>query len=318
MDDSYRAFTRQLPSRLRAAAGSLPHRLGLCRSQDGGWGEFVSLHPNRALPLYAAQAPGVGREPEQLQLGLCLPPERLYLFLGAHHLGACHWLVRDRLRDQQVAGDDTLTELSALLGRRWRQALIEATGDEVEVDSLIEDATWRWEAGTRLEQQRLGAGAVHPSGYEALVRLKLAWIAVPSRALLTTTAPRVPIKNDRMASFLRSHDLFLLALQVIDDVIDGREDRALRGSDVATALGCSPGALLRVAPKLADRAAAVAGAAGFSWWSSWLGAFRDAIARWRFAGDFVDDELASIGMAGAMEQGLEAQASAEIGTAPSS
>src|SRR5262249_25731365 len=143
--------------------------------------------------------------------------------------------------------------------QRWREALERATGDQTMVDLLIRSATSRWRCGTELERRGLATGVVHPTRYAASVRDKLSWIGVPSQALILSCGEAA-----RLGPFLRAHDLFMLGLQVIDDVIDRDEDRTLRGSDVPTALHCSPGALLRVAPKLAGQAAAIAAVAGFT------------------------------------------------------
>ena len=110
-----------------------------------------------------------------------------------------------------------------------------------------------------------------------------------------------------MTAFLQAHDLFLLGLQLIDDVVDARQDRELRGGDVANAIGCSPGALVRAAPKLLQRAASVAGEGGFSWFAAWLEQFAYAIRSWRVAGDVLGDELDAIGIAGEIEQAVVAE-----------
>ena len=60
LDGSYRLLVNSVPEALRATAERLPWRLGLTRAPDGGWGDFVGLHPNRELPLYAAQGPDAG------------------------------------------------------------------------------------------------------------------------------------------------------------------------------------------------------------------------------------------------------------------
>ena len=92
-----------LPARLRQPAERLPWTLGLTQSPDGRWSDFVRLHPNRQLPLYAAQAPNG-------ELGLTAV--QLNPFLRAHHLGAFAWLVRDRIEDGQVEVDDQLLDLA--------------------------------------------------------------------------------------------------------------------------------------------------------------------------------------------------------------
>ena len=98
---------------------------------------------------------------------------------------------------------------------------------------------------------------------------------------------------------------------------DAVEDRELHGHDVASALGCSAGALLRVAPKLLGRAAAVAAGAGFTRLALWLAAFARAIAPLHREGDQLADELDAIAIAGEMEQGAEDDdGSGEDGRAP--
>jgi hypothetical protein len=299
VDETYASLTAWLPARLRDLARELPHRLGLVRTPEASWGDFVGLHPNRELPLYAAQDPaGDG--------GLGLAPAEVHRFVRAHHAGGFYWLVRDRLRDGQVAPevlrDERLHEVAGLLGYAWRQALAQAAGDGTLVDRLVDEARQRWEHGTALERQHLRLGAVPPTRYAAFIHDKLAWIAVPSRALLMISGG-----SARVGQFQRAHELFMLSLQVVDDVVDRDEDRALHGSDVPSALGCSPGALLRAAPKLATAAAGVAAEAGFTWFATWLSAFRDAALTLRLDGDPLSDELEAIGVAGEME---EASASA--------
>jgi hypothetical protein len=293
VDDSYRLLTSCLPPRLQAAARGLPHRLGIGREPDSGWEEFVTLHPNRALPLYAAEDPHGGD-------GLALRPALLRVYEAAHHAGGFFWLLRDRLRDGQVAGDTLLFELEAAFGERWRCAVTDATGDEELADALIAEVAARWHLGTAQERESLSAGVATPGPYAALVRDKLRWIGLPAQCLLAGGAGG----GERARAFQHAHDLFLLALQVIDDVNDREEDRALYGHDVPGALGCEASALLRVAPKIAARAAAVAAGGGFSWFAAWLTTFAQALDAWRLPGDALGDELASIAIAGEMEEAL--------------
>jgi hypothetical protein len=289
-EETYRWLVEGLPARLRQPAERLPWRLGLTKSPDGRWGDFVRLHPNRELPLYAAQAPDGG---------LGLTAVQLNHFLRAHHLGAFAWLVRDRIEDGQVDADDQLLELAEAFERRWREAIIDGTGDGLLAEALFRRATARWQRGTRAERNVLAAGSVRAPIYAAIVREKLGWIGAPSQALLQVTGDR-----RRVNAFLHAHDLYLVGLQAIDDVIDMDEDRALRGSDVSSALHCSPGALMRAAPKLVRWAAVTAGAGGFTWFAMWLDAFADAISSWRLAGDALNDELDSIGIAGEIEDAI--------------
>jgi hypothetical protein len=318
IDASYRALTATLPSRLRALARVLPWRLGLTPREDGGWDEFVALHPNRELPVYAAQASaeasaeasagasveasaGASAEASARASvddgGLCLPVGALHQFVRAHHAGGFAWLLRDRLADGQVAADDDLLELSRHYAAHWRETLSVAAADAALVDELAGDAISRWRYATALERRAPGEGKLRPRAYARRVRDKLGWIGVPARALLLARGAPA-----RERAFRRAHDLFLLGLQTIDDVIDREEDGRLLGMDVPRSLGCSPGALLRVAPKLASQAAATAHAAGFSWFGSWLETFAHAIRCWRLDGDAVGDELSAIGIAGEIEE----------------
>jgi len=294
-DETYRWLVDGLPRRLRGPAQRLPWRLGLTKSPDGRWGEFVRLHPNRELPLYAAQAPGG-------ELGLT--DGELGPFLRAHHLGAFAWLVRDRLEDGQIADGkgedgDHLLELADIFEQRWREAITDGTGSASLAEALFRRVTTRWQRGTRAEQRVLAAGSMRAPIYAVIVREKLGWIAAPSQALLQVSGDPA-----RMTAFLQAHDLYLAGLQALDDVIDAEEDRALRGADVPSALGCSAGALVRVAPKLLRRAAATAEAGAFTWFATWLGAFAGAISSWRMPGDPLGDELDSIGIAGEIDDAI--------------
>ena len=58
LDDSYAAVVEGLPGGLRGPARELLHRLGLVGTPDGGWQDYVKLHPNRELPVYAAEPEG--------------------------------------------------------------------------------------------------------------------------------------------------------------------------------------------------------------------------------------------------------------------
>ena len=289
-DETYRWLVDGLPARLRQPAERLPWTLGLTQSPDGRWSDFVRLHPNRQLPLYAAQGPDG-------ELGLTA--EQLNHFLRAHHLGAFAWLVRDRMEDGQVKVDDQLLDLAEAFEQRWREAIIEGTGDGLLADALFRRATARWERGTRAERNVLAAGSVRAPIYAAIVREKLGWIGAPSQALLQVTGDR-----RRVNAFLHAHDLYLVGLQAIDDVIDMDEDRALRGADFPSALHCSAGALVRAAPKLVRLAAARAATGGFTWFATWLDAFAGAVSSWRLPGDAMNDELDAIGIAGEIEEAI--------------
>jgi hypothetical protein len=267
----------------------LPHRLGLTRSRAGTFEAFVILDPNRNLPAYADEDPSAPS-------GSLMDGERVRLFRRAHHLGAFYWLLRDRLADDQVAPDLALAELGDLLFQRWTLALDQATGDAALVRALIDDATARWRQGTSGEQIALERGALTPAQHAGIVADKLAWITLAARALLLSAG-----QPERARLFARAYDGFLLGLQCIDDVSDEAEDRALHGHSVPSSLGCSPGALLRAAPKLMARAADQADEAGFARLASWLTTFAGAIAAWRLAGDPIADDLEAIGLIGQLD-----------------
>jgi hypothetical protein len=125
---------------------------------------------------------------------------------------------------------------------------------------------------------------------------KLRWISSASVALLLDSG-----QLERAQLFRRAYDLFVLALQCIDDVNDQKEDEALYGSSVPAALGCSSGTLMRAAPKLAARAAAVAAEGGFGRFATWLGVFARALGTWRPEGNPIADELGAIALAGELD-----------------
>src|SRR4051794_1814383 len=170
-ETSYRDVSASLPSGLQDLARGLPHRLGLVSAPDGGWDEFINLHPNRDLPLYAAQGAD-GR--------LAVSPARVARFSRAHHAGAFCWLVRDRLCDRQIAADARLQQLGGALTGCWRKALADANGDGALTDRLTTEVTARWQRGTTREQQVLAAGTIEVAAYAELVRDKLRWIGLPA------------------------------------------------------------------------------------------------------------------------------------------
>ena len=127
VDGSYRVLVGGLPEALHATAERLPWRLGLTQSPDGGWGDFVGLHPNRDLPIYAAQAADAGLVPTRSELRR---------FLRAHHFGGFCWLLRDRIEDGQVDADPRLLELAEVFEANWREALAQAMGDGTLAEAL--------------------------------------------------------------------------------------------------------------------------------------------------------------------------------------
>ena len=226
----------------------------------------LALHPNRELPVYAAEAAdGPGAADCRLEVG------DLHRFVRAHHVGGFSWLLRDRLADGQVAADDELLELSRWLGARWRDALAEATGDAPLADHLVADAVARWRAGTPSSTacwRRGGApGAATPRSSAT------SWAGSAFRRRRCCCGRG---GDGRGEAFRHAHDLFLLSLQAVDDVIDRDEDRALRGSDVPSALGCSPARCSGRRPSSPAGPRPRATEGGFTWFASWLEAFARA------------------------------------------
>src|SRR6185295_7349878 len=230
---------------------------------DGTFEDFVTFEPNRNLPDFVTAGPaGSDAAPEERA--------RLSRFRRAHHVGAFFWLVRDRLADDQTAPDAALLQLGDLLFQRWALALEEAAGDAALARGVIADATARWRLGTADERRTLsqGQGGTTPAFHAATVARKLDWITAAARTRLLADG-----EPQRAQQFQRAYQCFLLGLQCIDDVSDDAEDRALRGSGVAAALGCAPGALLRAAPKLVARSVDMANEGGFARLASWLTTF---------------------------------------------
>jgi len=289
IDGTFRDLTASLPESVQQVLSGLPHRLGLTSSAEGQFGDFVRLHPNRELPVYAAEDAS-SLDGEQMS------PDRVASFQRAHHLAAFYWLVRDRLADGQVTTDDNLAQACELLRQRWVETLTAATEDPGVAQYLIEEVTLDWERGVRDEKQTLRRGVTTPGAHGRMVVDKLRWISSASVALLLDSG-----QLERAQLFRRAYDLFVLALQCIDDVNDQKEDEALYGSSVPAALGCSSGTLMRAAPKLAARAAAVATEGGFGRFATWLGVFARALSTWRPEGNPIADELGAIALAGELD-----------------
>jgi hypothetical protein len=289
IDGTFRDLTESLPQSVQPVLSGLPHRLGLTSSTDGQFGDFVRLHPNRELPVYAAEDSS-SLDGEQMS------PDRVASFQRAHHLAAFYWLVRDRVADGQVTTDDKLAQACELLRRSWVETLTAATEDPGVAQDLIEQVTLDWERGVRDEKQSLRRGVTTPGVHGRMVVDKLRWISSASVALLVDSG-----QLERAQLFRRAYDLFVLALQCIDDVNDQKEDEALYGSSVPAALGCSSGTLMRAAPKLAARAAAVAAEGGFGRFATWLGVFARALGTWRPEGNPIADELGAIALAGELD-----------------
>jgi hypothetical protein len=208
IDGTFRELTASLPESVRPVLSGLPHRLGLTSSAEGQFGDFVTLHPNRELPVYAAED-GLSLDGEEMSA------DRVGSFQRAHHLAAFYWLVRDRLADGQVSADDKLAQACELLRQRWVETLTAATEDPGVAHDLIEEVTLDWERGVRGEKEALRRGVTTPGMHGRMVVDKLRWISSASVALLLDRG-----QLERAQLFRRAYDLFVLALQCIDDVND--------------------------------------------------------------------------------------------------
>ena len=168
-------------ARCAQPAERLPWTLGLTRSPDGGWGDFVRLHPNRELPLYAAQAPDgeLGLTARPSSTTTCAPTT------SAASPGCC----ATASRTGRSTVDDQLLELAdafeAALARGDRRR---RRGTAPLAEALFRRATARWQRGTRAEQtaarRRFGAGADlrgHRPGEAGLDRRAVAGAAAGAR-----------------------------------------------------------------------------------------------------------------------------------------
>ena len=217
-DETYRWLVDGLPARLRQPAERLPWTLGLTQSPDGRWSDFVHLHPNRQLPLYAAQAPDgeLGVTAVQLNpLPARPPPRRLRLAGAGSH--------RRRAGRGRRSAPLSWPKFRAALARGDRRG----HGGRPAGGCALPPRHGALGTGDARGTERAGGRFSAGADLRGIVREKLGWIGAPAQALLQATGDR-----RRVNAFLHAHDLYLVGLQAIDDVIDMDEDRALRGADV--------------------------------------------------------------------------------------
>lgn len=251
IDETLESFLPRLQPRLRAVASNLPRRLGLCDHDQGRWSDFVTLDPNRDLPVFALV-------PAHLSV------DGLERFRAAHHHAAYWGLVADRLADLQVRRSTELIELRRLLLHGWVDSLAAAIGDRRTARSTVCGSLCLWRRGLRSERDASRAARTSLSAYIAVTRDKLYWIASSACAMY-------PSPDDPRRRHLRlAADLFLMSCQLRDDAIDDRDDVALRGASVASLLGVSAADLYRAAPRVARAAAVVAERGGHVTLAAWL------------------------------------------------
>ena len=305
LEDSYSWLTASLPSRLAETARALPKRLGLGTAAEGGWTDFVGLHPNRELPLYAAQ------EIDEDTGGLCLSPAELHRFVRAHHVGGFAWLLRDRLADGQVPADEQLMELARRYTEGWRDALAEATGDagldgggDGRRDGPLAPGHRR-RAERRQSRdaepgrlRRHGSGQAGLGGHAVTGPAALVWRGYPLARLPggARSLSAWACKPSTMSSIAKR-------------TVPVEAPTFRRGSD-ARPVHCfgSPPNWWRAPPSGPRRA-------GFSWIGGWLETFAHAIVAWRIDGDAVRDEMEAIGLASELEAAVLAEDGLAVGRA---
>lgn len=250
------------PRELRVIAGELPFRLGLTKTADGRWGDFIRLDPDRDLPLYATR-PGMAEA-------------SLNLFLRAHHIGGFYGVLRDRLLDGQVEPSAGLTTIGRALLRAWVDALAAAIGKREVAKAAIVQVLKRARIGAKMERD-MRLGRSHFSRYALSTHLKLDWITLAARMQLDMFGDHAGAR-----AFTRAFHRVLLALQCRDDVDDAVEDRRLHGISMADALGISENVLFRTSVHLFRDAARLARLAGFSELAAWSTAQLASCERFHF------------------------------------
>lgn len=300
IDDTIAELIPSWPSSLRRDAERLPYRLGLTRSPEGRWEDFVVMDPNRDLPRYAAEdptSPGLSR----------VRPEVLHAYRRAHHCAAAYGLIDDRLTDGQVSKAASLVLLREELRRAWTRALGEATGSPARARAVIAAALRSTKQGNQREQRALARARrrVHdekiaklsPVEYVSFTCDKLRWFGASAHALLLSLGER------RRALALRAaYDTFSVALQCIDDAMDDGRDRETRGASFPDALGLPANGLLAAAPGLVHQAAAHAHAAQFHELSQWLTRVATTFEQRPVPGDPLQNAIAALILQSAMSE----------------
>ena len=138
-------------------------------------------------------------------------------YLRAHHLGGFTWLLRDRLEDGQVAEPTTSCSSwpRSSIGagaRRWPTA----TGDAALADAALPPRRRALAArdARRAARARARGRCARRSTRRSCARSWAGSACRRRRCCWRSGDPR------RVTAFLHAHDLFLLGLQAIDDVID--------------------------------------------------------------------------------------------------
>jgi hypothetical protein len=279
VDETYEAVVSGLPPRLWSLARRAPVSLGLTKSPEGGWAAFVPIHPNRELVYYAAE-------------GLALSPQSLRRYQVAHHAAGFYGIVADRISDRQAPRGGAWLALRAELLSAWKGRLVDAVANRRRALATIAAALRDWRRGRQIERHHLRPGALR-GHYGHIVLLKLGWISATARRMLMEAGAR------RRARYLgRAYHLFLCALQLRDDLLDAAEDARLTGIDVATALGVSPGGMVRAASALLVSATAAARRGALFALADWMDDFARQTDGYLHAAEAWRDEITGMALAG--------------------
>lgn len=226
------------------------------------WDRYVSMAPNRALPRFALSA----RARERVD------DASLSRFVRAHHHAAFYWIIADRLVDRQTPPSRALSSLRGLLLDAWVQTLGDALSDRTAARRLIAEDLRTWRRGLALDRAALSQRQLDPATYMTAVRLRLRCVTTCTRALLLAHG-----LSDEANAARHATELFLFSCQCRDDAMDVEEDRACRGASVPELLGVVPGALFRVAPRVAASAREVASRGGLDAFAQWLDGYARGI-----------------------------------------
>lgn len=244
IETTYSAWVAEAP-----AWRGLPHRLKIVSRPEGTWDDFIRLAPNRDLPSYVVDAIPRGCS------------AKLETFSEAHHCAAMFGIVTDRIVDGQIF-DRSLSIARQELLRRWIAALARGMGDSRWARTVVGAAMHAWKKGTDLERQQL-RGSQSWDGWASSVVLRLQWVSSTAVAMLDSVGASAAARG-----LGRTYDLFMLALQVIDDRADRVEDELQRGRAFSIVDGCRDS---RALPSiLLSQAATTAANSGLSTLGAWL------------------------------------------------
>jgi hypothetical protein len=198
-----------------AVPADLPHRLAIVRRPDGGWDDFVRLAPNRDLPAFVAHALPSGHG---LDLAACS---------AAHHFGAMHGIVGDRIVDGQCGERPELMAARRRLLDAWLARLAQGLGGG-DARRIVGRALRAWRRGLDRERRLLATGSASWDAYADAVVLRLRWGSATAVAMLAAGGAPVAAR-----ALQATYDRFVLALQILDDHEDRAEDAHCRGATFA-------------------------------------------------------------------------------------